>query len=231
MNSTEGLTKPSYRSVVTPNRALLVQAVELAEEKLRRQIDRRCASDALYWLQNHTATENPKHAIQGREFVAPFPRKSYFVPLFEHFAKCPRLLVPKSREMLTSWSVMGWATNRAQWHKWEVIVQTESENKAAELVDYAAQLYRHQPDWLKTRHPLEREPGAYEAVWKDGGRVMSIPKGANKIRMYHPTLYVMDEAAFLPEAQECYNVASPVAQQIIAISSAGPSWLGDQCSR
>jgi len=53
----------------------------------------------------------------------------------------------------------------------------------------------------------------------------------NKIRLYHPTRYVMDEAAFLPEAEQCYNAANPVAQQIIAISSAGPGWFGDQCTR
>lgn len=216
---------------VRPDAALNRLDLEVLEEAEWRKIDKRCGADALYWLQHYTATENPKYAAQGLEFVQPFPQKSYFAPLFAHFACDTRLLIPKTREMLTSWSVMGWATNRAQWHKWEVIVQTESENKAAELVEYAAQLHRHQSEWLKRRHPLEREPGAYEMVWRDGGRVMSIPKGANKIRMYHPTLYVMDEAAFLPEAEECYNVAAPVAQQIIAVSSAGPGWFANQCSR
>jgi hypothetical protein len=66
--------------------------------------------------------------------------------------------------------------------------------------------------------------------WADGGEVFGIPKGANKTRMYHPTMYVMDEAAFLPEAQECYDAAHPVAAQIIAISSAGPGWFGNECS-
>jgi len=53
----------------------------------------------------------------------------------------------------------------------------------------------------------------------------------NKIRLYHPTRYIMDEAAFLPEAEQCYNAAHPVSQQIIGISSAGPGWFGDECSR
>lgn len=125
---------------------------------------------------------------------------------------------------------MVYATHRAQWYKSEVIVQTESEDKAMELVGYAECLYRYQPDWLKSRHALKRDPSTLEIEWKAGGRVLGIPKGVNKLRLYHPTIYIMDEAAFLPEAQACYDAAQPVAKQIIAISSAGPGWFGEECT-
>lgn len=189
-----------------------------------------CKDDSLYWLQNWTATENPHHEKQGLPYIAPFPEKPYFPPLFAAFRQWSRLFIPKTREMITSWSVMGDSTHRAQWHKWFTVVQTDSEVKAQELIEYVACLYRHQPDWLKAMHPLEAQ-SLSEVKWKDGGRVLAIPKGVNKIRLYHPTRYVMDEAAFLPEAEACYNAAHPVAQQIIAISSAGPGWFADQCSR
>lgn len=126
---------------------------------------------------------------------------------------------------------MVYATHAAQWKKAEVIVQTDSEDKAMELVGYSECLYRQQPDWLKVRHPLKRDASTLEVQWADGGRVLGIPKGVNKIRIYHPTIYIMDEAAFLPEAQQCYDAAQPVAKQIIAISSAGPGWFGDECSQ
>jgi len=132
--------------------------------------------------------------------------------------------------MLTSWCVMGDSTHRAQWHKWFTVCQTDSEDKAAELIEYCRQLYDNQEPWLKARFPLKGR-STFELQWEDGGRVMTIPKGVNKIRMFHPTRYVMDEAAFLPEAQQCYDAAHPVCQQIIAISSAGPGWFGNQCSR
>ncbi len=126
---------------------------------------------------------------------------------------------------------MVWATHRAQWEQAQVIVQTDSEEKAKELVGYAACLYRNQADFLRTMHPLKGEVSALHIGWKDGGEVFGIPKGENKIRLYHPTIYIMDEAAFLPEAQECFDAAQPVAAQIIAISSAAPGWFADQCSR
>jgi hypothetical protein len=197
--------------------------------------DERCKRDPLYWAQRFTATENPHYLEQGREFVAPFPGKSYFRVLFDALAKnrsaeVPNIFIPKTREMVTSWSVMVYATHAAQWKKAEVIVQTDSEDKAMELVGYAECLYRCQPGWLKVRHPLKRDASTLEVQWADGGRVLGIPKGVNKIRIYHPTIYIMDEAAFLPEAQQCYDAAQPVAKQIIAISSAGPGWFGDECS-
>lgn len=125
---------------------------------------------------------------------------------------------------------MVYAAHRAQWFKAEVIVQTDSEEKATELVGYANCLYRYQPDWLKARHPLNGQASTLNIEWQSGGRVHGIPKGVNKIRLFHPTIYIMDEAAFLPEAEQCYNAAQPVAKQIIAISSAGPGWFGDECS-
>lgn len=192
--------------------------------------DERCRRDPLYWAQNWTETENPKWKEQGLEFRAKFPAKSYFAPLFSAFRSESRLFIPKTREMMTSWCVMVWATHRAQWEKAQVIVQTDSEEKAKELVGYASCLYRNQAEFLRKLHPLESEASNLHVGWKDGGEIFGIPKGQNKIRLYHPTIYVMDEAAFLPEAEQCYNAAAPVAGQIIAISSAGPGWFGDQCS-
>lgn len=195
------------------------------------EIDAKCQASALFWLQHYTATENPKHQEQGLPYKAPFPQKSYFGPLFDVFETDKRLFVPKTREMLTSWCVMGDSAHRAQWQRWEVIVQTGSEDKAHELISYATQLYRNQPDWMQKLHPLSGIPSKSEIAWQAGGRILAIPSGVHKIRLYHPTRYVMDEAAFLPEAEQCYNAAHPVAQQIIAISSAGPGWFGDECSR
>lgn len=201
------------------------------EAEIYEQLDSKCDQDPLYWAQNCTLTENPKYLEQGLPFKAPFPRKSYFQPLFSHFLSEPRLFVPKTREMLTSWCVMVFCTNRSQWAKSFCVVQTDSEEKAKDLIRYCRILYENQPQWLKQRHPLKSDPSQTQMEWASGGRILAIPKGENKIRLFHPTIYVMDEAAFLPEAEACYNAAHPVAQQIIAISSAGPGWFGNECTR
>ena len=202
----------------------------MSQQSLMAIRDERCKRDALYWAQTYTRTENPHYREQGLEYRERFPNKSYFRVLFDYLGAKQRIFIPKTREMVTSWSVMAYAAHRAQWFKAEVVVQTDSEDKAKQLVGYAECLYRNQEPWLKALHPLASEASQLSLAWADGGKVFGIPKGENKIRMYHPTIYVMDEAAFLPEAQQCYDAAQPVAKQIIAISSAGPGWFGDECS-
>jgi hypothetical protein len=203
----------------------------LNPQSLQAIRDERCRRSALHWARNYTRTENPHYLEQGLEYRSRFPNKSYFDVLFRYLCESQRIFIPKTREMITSWSVMAYAAHRAQWFKSEVVVQTDSEDKAKQLVGYAECLYRNQEPWLKQAHPLSGEASQLSVEWKDGGRIFGIPKGEHKIRMYHPTIYVMDEAAFLPEAQQCYDAAQPVAKQIIAISSAGPGWFGDECSQ
>jgi hypothetical protein len=193
-------------------------------------LDWDCSQDALYWAQKWTLTENPHYLEQKLPYRAPFPKKSYFVPLFKALVTESRLFIPKTREMITSWAIMAHGAHRAQWYKAEVIVQTESEDKAQELVGYAECLYRNQPDWLRAMHPLKGEASRLHIEWADGGRVFGIPHGENKIRLYHPTIVIFDEAAFLTDFERAYNAAQPVAQQIIAVSSAGPGRFADLCS-
>lgn len=133
--------------------------------------------------------------------------------------------------MITSWSAMIWATHQAQWSAAFAVVQTMKEEKAKQLIDYSACLHRNQPPWLKSRHPLKNE-SATELEWAGGGRILGVPQGEHQIRTYKPTIYIMDEAAFLPEAEQCFSAvkASSAYVQIIGISSAAPSWFGNECT-
>lgn len=202
----------------------LLAEYELLEEK-------RCSTSFLYWLQTHTKTENKHHEKQGLPFKNPLPKKSYFKVLARYLKTKKRLFIPKSREMITSLFVMGYAAHAAQWRQAEVVVQCDSEDKAQELVHHAEVYYEEQPAWLKKRHPLASAGSKSTKIWQSGGRVIGLPSGEHKIRLYHPTIFILDEAAFLPEAEGCYNYAAPVCHQIIAISSAGPSWFGKMCER
>lgn len=164
----------------------------------------------LYWLTTHTKTENPQYEAQGLPFLAPFPKKDYFVHLFRAFlAKYrPALFIPKSRTMLSSWSALGYATWAAQFRREETVVQTLSEDRAAHLIDYARQLWDNQEEFLKQRHPLVRR-SAFSLVWEGGGEVSAIPSGADKIRAFHPTTCIQDESAFMVEGEEALNAVLP----------------------
>jgi hypothetical protein len=185
----------------------------------------------LLWGTKYTQTENPQHEAQGVPFRAPFPRKSYFIPLFQEFlAKHACLFIPKSRTVMTSWAAMLFSSARAQWNKEEIVVQTANEDKCAHLIDYVRQLWDNQEDWLKLRHPLVRRT-TFAIAWAGGGEVASIPSGADKIRTFHPTWYIQDESAHIPEGEECLSAVKPSGARIICISSAAPGWFAYECSQ
>lgn len=237
---TENLTVPTVlQSYSREQLHLIAQTLAPEERSEAEEIieDWKCSEDPLYWLRRHTLTENEQWKKEKLDFKEPFPfkpfpgnQRDYFDVLFDYFKSCDRLFTPKTRDMMTSWSAVGWGTHQAQWHKATVVVQTESEDKAKKLVKYSKILWDNQPDSLKERHPL-KGTSQLSIEWADGGEFFGIPCGETKIRIHHPTIYIMDEAAFLPGAQALYDAAHPVAGQIIAISSAGPGWFGNQCSQ
>jgi len=86
----------------------------------------------------------------------PFPRKDYFVPLMRALIERNRLLIPKTREMVTRWTICGYITWLAQWHgPLTGIIQTVKEEKAKELIRYCTILPENQEPFLIERHPSQ----------------------------------------------------------------------------
>ena len=193
----------------------------------------------LYWLQNFTYTYDEQWEAHNQQPYRRFPRKPYFPWLFYRMATEKRLFIPKSREMMISWAVTGWATYAAQFHeRTRVIIQSQKQDKANELVTgrgtpgYCRTLWEKQDEWLKDRYPLkgrvEDLPGD-KLTYNHNSQVQGVPSGADQVRLYHPTIFIMDEAAHVDEAEASYDTANPVCPQIILVSSAAPSWFGDVC--
>jgi hypothetical protein len=219
---------------VTKERRLLELRAAARVELGRREVERRLEQHPWEWLTQYTQTFDEHAAEKGVPVHKPFPTKEYLRVVLRYLERSPRIFIPKSREMLTSWLVMGYCTQKAQYKKrTRVIIQTEKEEKGWDLVEYCRCLYNQQPEWLRRLHPLAT--GGVQSkgllLWDNESRVRAIPSGANQVRQAHPTVLVLDEASFLPEAMQSYETANPVTSQIIAISSAGPGWFADMCER
>jgi hypothetical protein len=209
------------------------------EEKQNRELERRCAADPLWWMQHATKTRDDHWKTKGRKPFDYLPDLPYFPRLFEILRQERRLFLPKSREMMLSWAVIGYGVHFCQWNQnTHVIVQSERAAKSIVLVSgkdlpgYARTLYDQQEPYLKLRHLLTKpssEMAGDFLTWKNGSSVQAVPGAADQVRQYHPALLIMDEAAFMTEAAASYETAHPVASQIIVISSAGPGWFADHC--
>lgn len=194
----------------------------------------------LWWLWNQTETFDNHWLEKG--LAGPhraFPHLPYMPWLFTQMLMGEVVFFPKSREMMLSWAVIGYCVWLCQiFPSTLVLVQSQKLGKAAELVKgkeppgYAYALWDRQDPWLKYRFPLAmraEDLPADRIAWKNNSAIQAIPAGADQVRQFHPTVYVQDESAFLDEAGASFGAASPVAKQILIVSSAGPGWFGDVC--
>ena len=170
-------------------------------------------SDPLVWLQNYTQTKDSHWREAGAKSpYRPFPKKAYFRPIVEHFQKEPVLFIERSRDMMVSWLCVGLFTHAAMTTEGiEVLFQSQKEEKAFELVEYAKILYERQHPAIQKAYPLKRKHQAAGILeFAHGSRIIGIPGGGDQIRSYHPWGLFQDEAAFMPEAGESYDHAVPV---------------------
>src|SRR5207302_10070229 len=84
---------------------------------------------------------------------SPHPAPTVFYPLSLHDAlPISVLFVEKSRDMMASWLFVGLFTHAAMTTPGiEVLFQSQKEEKAFELVDYAKILYEQQHELLRKR--------------------------------------------------------------------------------
>lgn len=229
-----------------------------AAEVRKRWLDNCHQRGPMYWARNHTRTEDRQWlaklmAADKEEYLRitrggasaiskatprnPMPyrphpgqRWDYLDCAMLFLLTQPTLFLPKTREMLTSWLVVLYITWLCQtFPSVEYISQSEKDDKAQELIVYSTILYDNQPKWLRERHPLKGK--TTEMIeWANGSRFIALPKGVRQIASYHPFGYFQDEAAHLPEAEQAFNVARPVARQIVAVSSVAPGWFWNECA-
>ena len=186
----------------------------------------------LVWLQEYTRTKDSHWQEAGaRSPYRPFPDKPFLAPLVSSFQKEPVLFIEKSRDMMLSWLCVGLFTHAAMTTPGiEVLFQSQKEEKAFELVEYAKTLYDQQSPQLQKAFPLARPLQAMAdglLEFANGSRIIGIPGGGDQVRSYHPWGLLQDEAAFMPEAGEAYDNAVPVCKKIVVLSSAGPGWFAD----
>jgi hypothetical protein len=186
--------------------------------------------DPLTWLQHHTQTKDPHWREGGAKSpYRRFPDKPYFRPIIEALQREPILFCAKSRDLMLSWLIVGYFTHDCMTTPGvEVLFQSQTEEKAAELVDYAKILYSRQDQDLKMLYPLDAplaKQSWLELNFRHGNRIVGIPHGADKIRSYHPTALFIDEAAFVPDAGQSYDEAVAACQKIAVLSSANTGWF------
>lgn len=204
---------------------------ESSKSLLRRELLLKCPEmeglwNSLYWMQNLTRSEDKQDPENPYKR---FPKsKAYHDVLHKALLQESVLFVEKSRTMMTSWWGVGELTHFCQTNPpAEGIFVAQDEDRAVQCIDYARMLYDQQEPWLKEAYPLTRplERQLFCTLeWAHGGHLLAITgQDPNKIRGYHPTIIMYDEAAFIDRFAEAFSAGVFTrAKKILAITTANP---------
>jgi hypothetical protein len=166
----------------------------------------------------------------------PFPDYAYFDVLHTAFHREAKLFVEKSRTVMATWWACGETFHYVMTHQpASCIYWCPDQDRAEKCIEYVKVLYKRQDPRLLSLYPLPRKKKTVEdqSVFRfelgGGGWFEALPgKNPDKIRSEHPTIVMMDEAAFNENGAEAYaNAISTRPKKLLAISSACPGWFFD----
>lgn len=182
-------------------------------------------------MQNCTKTVD-EQAGTGVKAFRPFPDRPYFAPLIDVLLHERVVFIEKSRTMMCSWIVSALAA----WMMFTrpattVVFQSEDEDRAVHDVENVKHLWEQSIDPLRKRWQLVTE----DSPWKQAYDRLELANGSwcrglsgrpDKSRSLHPTIFVLDEAAFMTAGAQIYNtVLAARPLHIWVVSSANPGWF------
>ena len=192
---------------------------------------RRCKRDPAHFLQNYWFIKTPHH---GRILLN--LRQAQAEGL-KHWQENRYSLTLKARQI-------GWSTLVGGYAFWatffypdrEVIFLSRTERESVKLLDKVTYGYKFLPRWMAERGPKRTDDNQQKFTLTNESVVISMPSASDPARGSTAWLIVVDEWAFLPNAEDAWASIEPVADvggRIIGLSTANGSgnffhelWVG-----
>lgn len=125
---------------------------------------------------------------------------------------------------------IGWTTLVAAHSFWaaffgdarEIIFLSKGEREATQIMRKVQYGYKYLPEWLLDRGPRVRAEHQQRMLFDNGSSIVSMPSASDPARGSSAWLVVVDEWAFLPNAEEAWASIEPVADiggRIIGLST------------
>lgn len=187
----------------------MTREARIRELRLLKELRvRRALRDPLFWLQECTQTKDEQ---DNDNPYKPFPEKPYFAPIIDLLDREPVVFLEKSRTMMLSWLISGWLAHKMFNNPaYGVVIQSEDEDRAVHCIANIKCLWERSDPELRKRWPLERDLAKqpYNKFFlKNGSWAWGIPGDPNKSRSVHPAAIFFDEAAFMRQFLQAYNIA------------------------
>jgi hypothetical protein len=157
---------------------------------------------------------------------------SYLEHLVNTWVTTPRLLVPKSRRLIVSWTLLACHWWLARYRPGTLVavvarkLGTSEAEGAAELVRRIKWLEGHLPPHVA--RPVVEEGFGRLRYPETASEIVAVGQGADQLRQYTVTAIFADECAFWEEAEGTYSASLPTLQgggRLTMVSTASPGFF------
>ncbi len=196
-----------------------------ADTAWQRDEMNRCCNEPWYWAVNYVYTiRKDEFTSDEKPEVLRFPAKEHLRYFLHLCFTEPHLAGDKSRQMTLSWAVMLYLSHIATFGRHEeMIVQTKKEIDASSLVGKSAFMLGGLRQWMRPDFTFSEGKGGKLVVAASHNTIRGLPGGAgagDQVRSANPSRYVLDEAGFVDEMEDCRTNAEACCQDIKIISTA-----------
>jgi len=140
----------------------------------------------------------------------PLPDKEYLRYLLEQYCLHQRIILPKSRQVLVTWSWAAYGLARCLTRKnFLAIYQTKREEDAVGFMDRVHFIYEHLPPEIRAARPAKLDNSLKLEMLDSDAKFWGIPQGADIIRSNTVSLFFADEVNFQPNARASLRAAMP----------------------
>lgn len=200
--------------------------------ELKREVEwRKCVTSEAYFMRKYWNIQHPAH---GRILFELREAQSHALV---EWATERYSLTLKARQI-------GWSTLVAAHQFWlayfkpdqNIIDLSRTEREAVLLLRKTKYGHANLPNWMKDRGPKSLVEHQQRMAFDNGSQITSMPSASDPARGESATLIVVDEWAFLPNAEQAWSSIEPVADvggRIIGLSTANGSgdfyhqlWVG-----
>lgn len=143
----------------------------------------------------------------------PLPDYPYLHHLLDLLCTEPLLVIPKSRQVMVTWTVLAYLLVRCLQREFHLnILQTKREEDAKSLMDRVHFMYDRLPTWIRKARPKLVGP-KFNSMKLDlrarSSMMWGIPQGADVVRSNTVSIYFSDETDYQPESAASLRAAIP----------------------
>lgn len=191
-------------------------------------LEKRYEKDPWLWMCEEVMTLD-----EASQEIRPFPReKNYLKTVLDVIDNNRLIAIPKSRRMFVTWLLAAYDCWSARFHANHAILwQAQNQEKSAYVLDKRCSFIEDhlQTEQLKKPYSCVRTTvGLIGRITYNDTKswIQGVPQGADVFRSYTPSILVMDECDFQPEAPAALAAAMPLAEKgaklILVSTSNGP---------